>query len=222
MSKQTQYQALVAKRKQDPFFPGLLNPSTIDGGQFDCSQIGVWSRWHNDLDAKILLIGQDWGNEVYFCKNRGRDSDDNPTNKNLKILFSELGYELGSACPDQPFQNGLFFTNAVLGVKLGTMSAPVLIEWVKYCNEHYTKPLIEIIKPQAIICLGLKAYGAMQFIFKDLPSGTMSNLATQSFICDDKITYVFPRFHCGGLGLRNRGLDMQKEDWKKIKANLNL
>lgn len=220
MTKQSQYAALVEKRKKDPFFPALLNPSQIENGRFDCPEIGAWSRWHNDLDAEIMLIGQDWGNKDYFTTNEGRDTDSNPTNKNLTALFRELGYELGSARPEKPFQKGLFFTNAILGIKEGDMSAPVSSKWVKHCNEHYTKSLIEIIQPKVIICLGMKAYEAMRLIYSDLPIKPMAKLAEDSFPVEGGKIQIFPRFHCGGLGIRNRSFDKQQADWQKINAVL--
>lgn len=221
MEKQQRYAALVDKRKQDQFFPeeGLLNPSEIENGRFDCNEIGAWSRWHNDLDAKILLIGQDWGDENYFIKNEGRDSDSNPTCKYLKALFNEIGYDLGTARPDAPFQKGLFFTNAILGIKTaeGGMSGPVFQKWVRHSTVEFTLPLIEIIQPKIIITLGKQAYRALRIGFpEELPDGKMSALVETYFTVGERKMLLFPRYHCGGLGLANRSFDKQKVDWQRI------
>ncbi len=223
--KDEQYAALVAKRKKDKFFPeeGLLNPAEIENGQHDADEIGAWARWHNDLNAKILLIGQDWGDEGYFTVNQGRDTDSNPTNKNLKILFAILDHDLGISRPDEPFQKGLFFTNAILGIKKGTgkMSSPVLQKWVKHSTEQFTKPLIDIIKPAVIITLGKQAYGAMRILFPEtLPDENMSTVVEKHFVVGDQKILLFPRYHCGGLGLANRCFDNQKADWQSMKEVL--
>ena len=219
MEKQLRYAALVDKRKRDKFFPeaGLLNPAEIENSIFDCDELGAWSRWHGDLDAKILLIGQDWGDEKYFIKNGGRDSDNNPTCKNLKALFQEIGFELGTATPETPSPKGLFFTNAVLGIKSRNMSAPIKTEWLWHSIEHFTRELIEIIEPEIIITLGKNAFRALQFIWKELPhEEPMNKLNERNFWVNEGKILLFPRFHCGGLGLRNRVFDKQKEDWRRI------
>lgn len=225
MEKDREYKALVDKRQKEKFFPdeGLFNPFEIENGKFDCNEIGAWSRWHNDLDAKIMLIGQDWGDRKYFVNNEGRDVDDNPTCKYLKLLFKEIGYDLGTARPDIPFQKGLFFTNAILGIKTleGGMSAPVFQKWVKHSTENFTLPLIEIIQPKVIVTLGKQAYRALRLGFSaELPDDKMGALVEQHFEISEHKTVVFPRYHCGGLGLANRNFDKQKLDWQRIKEVL--
>ncbi len=226
MEKIQQYVALVEKRKNDTFFPDekLLNPSEIENGKFDSEEIGPWSRWHNDLDAKILVIGQDWGDKCFFIENQGRDTDNNPTNKYLTELFKEIGYELGKPTqPETPFKKGLFFSNAILGIKTmeGGMSTPVRQKWIKHTTNHYTRPLIDIIKPEVIITLGAKAYYAMRLIFPKLESGKMNDLVEKHFVVGERKILLFPRYHCGGLGLANRSFDRQKSDWQRVNAQLS-
>src|SRR5574344_2695442 len=77
----------------------------------DCKEINLWTYWQGkgNLDAKILLVGQDWGcpwdggsqptmDEVRKA-NEGRAYDSlynnpSPTDANLTRLFSELGYDI--------------------------------------------------------------------------------------------------------------------------------
>ena len=200
-----------------------MNPSEIENGKFDSEEIGPWSRWHNDLDAKILVIGQDWGDKCFFIDNQGRDIDNNPTNKNLTTLFEEIEYDLGTARPVSPFQKGLFFSNSILGIKTSEsgMSAAVREKWVKHSTDQYTLPLIDIIKPEVIITLGTKAYRAMRFIFSELKDGKMKDLVEECFVVGERKTLLFPRYHCGGLGLANRSFDNQKSDWQRIKVQLS-
>ena len=40
---------------------------------FRSAQIGPWSLWQGNLDAEIMVIGQDWGDKNYFTKNKGHD-----------------------------------------------------------------------------------------------------------------------------------------------------
>ncbi len=218
LSKDERYANLVRKRKEYDFSDGLQNPAKILGGTFDCDEIGAWSTWHSDLNAKILLIGQDWGCENYFINNQGKDSDDNQTCINLKKLFNEIGFYLGTAIPKFPNKNGLFFTNSVLGIKYGNMAARIKMEWLRNSTEGFTKELIEITEPEIIITLGKIAFRALQIIWPDLPSkDTLKSLVVRDDLKVNKgRIQVFPRFHCSGLGLRSRSLDRQKDDWRRI------
>ena len=69
--KETKYYKLVEKRKNYKF-KELKNPSDILDGIYDNEiSINPWSLWQNNLDAKIMVIGQDWGDENYYIKNKG-------------------------------------------------------------------------------------------------------------------------------------------------------
>lgn len=129
-TKQRKYRNLIERVKTS--YPAR-NPSD-DGKELrlywcdDCKEINLWTYWQGggNLDAKIMLIGQDWGcpwddgsqptmDEVRKA-NEGRAYDylhnnPSPTDANLTRLFSELGYDITQPCSD------LFFTNFVLGYR---------------------------------------------------------------------------------------------------------
>ena len=43
-------------------FTDLKEPSEIENGKYDKEDsIGPWSLWQGNLEAQILVIGQDWG-----------------------------------------------------------------------------------------------------------------------------------------------------------------
>jgi len=215
MIKKEQYRRLVKKRKAHPFSEGLLNPSEIENGKYDKDdQLGPWSRWQGNLDASILLIGQDWGNIDYYLDNKGYDTDHNPTNQNLVELFASIGINIG--IPSKPnFSAPVFFTNTILGIKKnGNMSAKVRKAWAKESAELFLAPLIEIICPKTIITLGGHAYGEIARIYdlSVLPLRELIN--TNPIRVGEKEVYAM--YHCGGLGLANRNFQLQKGDWARI------
>lgn len=73
MTKANAYEELVAARKACNRCHELENPAQVEGGRWDCEQIGAWSLWQGNLDAKLMVVGQDWGGTDYFLKNQGRD-----------------------------------------------------------------------------------------------------------------------------------------------------
>ena len=73
VDKGAAYRELVARRKACRQCAGLTNPSVCCGGRFDSGQIGPWTLWQGALDARVLIVGQDWGDTRYFTKWAGRD-----------------------------------------------------------------------------------------------------------------------------------------------------
>ena len=112
MNKQA-YAELVVKRRTCQRCAGLTNPSQADGGRFDSDEIGPWSRWQGNLDAQIMVVGQDWGDIRYFREFEGWDGPDNSTNKTLTKILKTISITID---PPQTAngQDVLFFTNAIL------------------------------------------------------------------------------------------------------------
>jgi len=214
MTRTEKYLQLVELRQRATFPPGLQNPSQIEGGKFDCLQLGPWSLWQGNLDAGVLVIGQDWGDEDYFRLNGGRDTDDNPTNQNLRKLLASIGFDPG--LPSKPAAQPLFVTNAVLGIKSGGMSADLKHDWLRHSSLNFTGPLIEIIQPRLIVTLGISAYKALRFLFSYLPYEPMNALLKYPPFHLSGNGVLFPMAHCGGLGSVNRNMEDQLKDWKKI------
>ena len=53
----------------------------------------------------------------------------------------------------------VFFTNAILCLKTkGGMQGKVEKEWFSSCGETFLRPLIELIQPQVVVCLGERAW----------------------------------------------------------------
>ena len=215
MNKKADYAKLVLKRREFKFSSGLLNPSQIENGIYDQNDhIGPWSAWQGNLDAKIFLIGQDWGNKKYYIDNGGSDLDDNTSNRNLIELFNVLEIDIGSPnTQNQTFP--LFFTNAILGIKEGDMSRNVSKSWARESTNAFLDPLLKLINPQIIITLGKVAYDEIAYLYS-LPKYPLKSLIKQNPIALHDSKRLFAMYHCGRLGLANRNLILQKRDWKKI------
>ena len=84
------YRSLVKKRKACHACAGLTNPSDCAGGSYDSEHVGPWSLWQGKLDAELMVVGQDWGDEEYFVTNRGHDAAHNKTNETLRALLRSL------------------------------------------------------------------------------------------------------------------------------------
>ena len=215
--KEKAYEALVLKRKNYKFPPGLVNPAEVEEGIFDREiNIGPWCKWQGNLDAKIMLIGQDWGTVKYYLQTKGCHRDESRTNASLIELFKSIGIDIGT--PSHPnHKASCFFTNAILGLKDDkAMAGKVKDSWLKDNAKVFLKPNIEIIKPKIIITLGVNAYKALTYIY-GLKNERLIQLIEKNPKKLANGILVFAMYHCGGLGLANRKLELQKSDWKKIK-----
>ena len=215
--KEQLYKTLVNQRKQCLLCvdSSMTNSSSLN---FETNNIGKWSDWQDSLDAKIIVVGQDWGTVKYWNDNKGIDAENNKTNETLRQLLMILGYDIGTVFSPIKHKD-LFFTNTVLCLKAGNMSSPVPTKVYSNCSTTFLKPLLNAISPRYIIALGSKAYESIL-----VSNGVkQKEIAKISSICGGQPIklasgqFLFPVFHCGGLGLANRQIGIQFEDWKNIK-----
>ena len=230
--KQQEYQALVNSFKKQQFSdPQLLNPFSIEGVKYDYKILNPWNLWHGNLNAEILLIGQDWGDLTAFKKIFTKDGwvpeKKNPTNEKLKELFSCIGYNIGA--PDS-FASleyrylPLFFTNAILGIKRHKEIEEKPVSAMSIKNDWFDEMgiyligLISIIEPKAIIVMGDPAYKLLQITYDYLPKFKYAGEAIDNNGKYPPIngSKVFRVAHCSALGLANRSMEKQRQDWKRI------
>ena len=213
----------------------------------DCKEINLWTYWQGrgNLDAKIMLVGQDWGCPVEMSSpiqsiqsiNLGETEEyhfdtTNPTDKNLVKLFQSIGIDISNGRRD----DRLFFTNFVLGYRNKGLTGNFKAKWVRESIPFFRR-LVDIIEPQIIICLGKTTFcGVLNAFEQPLKIRRYNDYIScaQNPVCmhlpSSKPVQVFAVSHCGAIGTLNRnrpkdrygksGLDLQKEDWVKIRTAL--
>ena len=248
MSKEQAYRALIddvkeyytaqeAIHKNDPVYLTWYDP---------CDEINLWTYWQGrgNLNAKIMLVGQDWGSPAdssgeYMAQfaeiNEGKRSSywldgTSITDENLIELFSSIGYTVSSEAPWHP---DLFFTNFVLGYRNKGLSGNFQSRWLTENNDFFSR-LTNIIEPKVIICLGRNTFrGVMMAFDKKVRIGnynafiTGENNPVEVSLISGQTVAVFAEAHCGAMGTLNRsrltapdgttGIELQKRDWVKIK-----
>ena len=124
MSRNDQYRQLIADVRT-AYQSGQRELKWCD----ECQEVNLWNYWqgHGHLDARIMLVGQDWGcpwdagaaavmrniqamncgqSVSYMCEN------ENPTDRNLIELFHSIGFDILTD------DSRLFFTNFVMGYRV--------------------------------------------------------------------------------------------------------
>ena len=190
----------------------------------DRPYINRWNLWQGNLDADIMVIGQDYGQKeegVAFEVCSYVDTT-NPTDVRLKELFNEA-FRINLDSNETP----LFFTNMANCYRKKRTSGGMHSGWLPICANKYMERLIRIIRPKIIIVLGRSAFEALHcmdnFSIKCLDpikSGKESYAEMiqhfyQIDLGDEKID-VFPVYHPGANSQMNRTFEQQLEDWKKI------
>lgn len=144
-----EYTNLVKLRQSCQMCIDLKNPFDIEQ-KYDVNEIGAWSKWKGDLDAKIVVVGQDWGDVNSFRMSKGECDPKNGTNRRLVSLLESIGVSVE--------KDKLFFTNAILCLKDGGLSGKVKTSWFNNCASNFLRPLLDTIKPEITISLGAYAY----------------------------------------------------------------
>jgi len=220
-TKQERYLELVAKFKDHVFNDtNLINPHILTGFNFDV--INPWELWHNNLDAEVMFIGQDFSDIdslKYNLENDWAKERRGSTNKALTTLFNVLGYEFTGVEFTGKTKYSLFFTNAILGIKKGNMSSSVKDAWWQE-TKAYVNELIDIVEPLYIIAMGMTAYKLICNLY-DIPTvNKLSSIIGENIILpDNKILFVVQ--HCSPNGRISRNESTQTYDWIKISNTIN-
>lgn len=219
--KLSRYERLVQGRKtcRACQSTGLTNPATVD---YDRHEIGPWTIWCGDLDANIMVVGQDWGDVKSFRDQEGLDSAKSPTNQMLRCLLRSVGFTIGQPPledkPELPSKkSGVYLTNAVLCLKNDGVQATVKPDWVKNCAPRFLKEQVLIVMPKVVVTLGEHAYRAMRLAF-DLQTTEFRTAVNQRRpISFGENQYLVPVYHCGPriLNTHRKGA-VQFEDWRTV------
>ena len=212
--KSVRYAQLVSARHACTHCVGLENPSRVNS-QYDSDQIGPWTLWQGNLEAEIMIVGQDWGDVRYFTTNTGHEAPHNPTNEMLRTLLKSIGVTIAPPSLQDNSGGVIFLTNAVLCLKQAGLQAAVRPEWFQNCGESFLKPTIDLVAPKVLITLGESAYRTICALY-GLPRLKFREAVTGSFHLNEQISY-FPMYHCGRRILNtHRPLDQQRADWARV------
>lgn len=234
--KHKQYIKLVNERRACRLCErlGVRNPSVCSKDEFGSQNIGPWTNWQGNLNAELMIIGQEWDGHLNFIESKGRDRDSCPTNTRLITLLRSVGIKISP--PSQQYVRGaisqgeLFFTNAALCLRDGRASEndnksktpPDLC--FRNCASFFLRPQIELVRPKVIVTLGLVPYRAVLRAFGFKPKKLLREAVSQADpIFLNKHSRVIPVYHPGAWSRRiNRSLDQQIEDWKRVGPAISL
>lgn len=208
-----------------------------------CNEINLWTYWQGHgltdfSDIKIMLVGQDWGNEdtekdavnrikemwenkrnLYYNK-KDKENDkklENPTEQHLCELFLCLGKEYDLS----EYNSQLFFTNYFLGYRSGSETGNMTKTLLSKDKDAFEK-LVDIVQPKVIICLGkLVSEMVVGRTIKGFSKKLKTGMILSYDYPDNSEIKVYCVGHCGSRGVSNRGgIENMVEDWIRIAEDM--
>lgn len=239
-----EYRDGLATGKGIELFAPVVNGVNI------CDEINLYTYWQGFGYAerlpkiKYLLVAQDWGNffnadadpfkAAVEKMNAGEKvfypfSLKSRTDKNLIELFKILDRDITKPCDD------VFFTNFCLGYRIGNEGGG-MTKKLMMRDANLFRALCEILEPENILCLG-KVTSECVYEALTHESSKKIFIGTKNYndFLDNHLQIVlqygakseltsnfYPLAHCGGMGIANRPLHKQFNDWAKISDNTPL
>ncbi|SDJ99880.1 restriction system protein [Bradyrhizobium sp. Rc2d] len=206
MNKSAALGELVAKRRNETEL-AYHHLHSFDQGMWDCEHVVPWTKSACNVDAALILIGQDWASEKFLREPRYNTSErvsarkaagqDEylPTNRRLKsLLRTHFRMEFAQT----------YATDVLVFIKPGNMTGNVPMKDMLYCAETYTLPQMRIIQPVIAICLGAKTFNSVRraLMLADLKLKEAHAPPAHTIYNGTEI-YGVP--HTGGLGHANAG-----------------
>jgi DNA polymerase len=201
--------------------------------EFQSEHVGPWTDWQGNLDAEIMVVGQEWGGVDNYLDQNGRDRDTDPTNDHLVELITSISAPL-NLTPIRPptkcqgknpaFKGPHYFTNSLLCLKSGRAThkeeakGPERSCYV-HCCKKFLKAQIEIVQPHVVVTLGKIAYVATMRAYDRKPQSSMKAALNQEPLRISENTLLVPLFHTGYWGWMTRNKDnpvQQKQDWRRV------
>jgi uracil-DNA glycosylase len=194
-----------------------VNPAALP--KFDSDQIGPWSRWQGNLNASLLVVGQDWADVPKLAENEGRPLARYRTNQTLVDLLAAAGLSVELPAAEDTL-GVIFLTNAVLCLKLNS-GAEIERNYYAHCQQ-FLRRIVEIVRPDIVVGMGGSAWQSVQQAFSVVP---VTSLAAA--VSTDTPVSLWPggpkacgAYHCGSWGLRARPKELQLIDWRQIGRHL--
>jgi restriction system protein len=150
----------LAKRRQADCPPRPHHRlAEFHGGYYECDYVSPWTISAANVDAELMIIGQDWASSEILEREPNKDQQrlgqdwSSSTNTNLREF---LGTFLRLTFSET------YATNAFPFIKHGAKNADIPFKDLVRYAKTYTLPQIEIVSPRIAICLGKATFDAVR------------------------------------------------------------
>lgn len=191
-----------------------------------CQNIpSIWTDWLNRLDAKIVIIGQDWGPHTDMLK-LYQLYRENPTKSNWNNLIEQekshtkkmLEYYIEKSSNGKHSLDEIFVTNAIMCARKGANYRGNNID-LKYSTNECRKFLlkqIEIVKPKVILTLGYYPLLSLANIYNFKIEKTLESTINSHKEIKLNSLVIIPLYHPVAQIKKETQLSQYKRIWKYI------
>lgn len=202
----------LAKKRKSKTYTGYTAIGKYNHGAYECDYISPYSISAHNEESEILIILQDWCSAESFgpvvCKETLQYgyTPSGDTNVNLeKLLNSHFNLNIEDT----------YCTNLFPYIKPGPMNAYIPAKDLYNSAKEFTLPLIEILQPKVVICLGKSVFNAVRKncgkkVVYSIEEGVSSHFSHEG-------SEIFCQAHTGRLGQNNRnrgGVNRVSQDWE--------
>jgi hypothetical protein len=169
-----------------------------------------WTKSACNVDAKLMIIAQDWASEKYFQRPKNRTSwrdtlrthlgqdPQLPTNRNIRRLLRCFGIKWRQT----------YATDVSIFIEPGNMNGDVPDALLRYCAIKYTIPQLRIVRPKMVLCLGSRTFNAVRYALGMPAMKLNAACGLEPHTVDDQ-TGTAMRSAYGWAWLRNLWRDVQ-------------
>lgn len=187
--------------------------------------IGFWSDAYPNYDAKLMIVGQDWGSED-TVKNKQPEYEPyygEPKNSSWKTLMKHLKDANFNTSGGEYAFTDIYLTNALLCAREGDKDSGYIPN--KYFDNCYPflKNQIDLIRPKIIATLGKTVFDVFARVYNIKYKSFYDEVLTNKYSVDGII--LFPLCHTSPLAERNRARsrksDRMLDDFVKLRILLD-
>jgi uracil-DNA glycosylase len=208
MSKHHALAELVRLRRKDSY-PNMIALHEFEGGRWDLDYavplVVPWTKSACNLDAKLMIIAQDWASERYLMNPNNRtlwrdmlrthfgQDPHLQTNRNVRKLLRCFGIKWRDT----------YATDVSVFIKPGNMTEDVPAALMRHCAVQYTIQQMRIVQPRMVLCLGTKTFNSIRYALERPPLKMTEASRAVSHTVDDKSKVCIEVFgvpHTGGAG----------------------
>ncbi len=198
----------LARLRQSMRLDGYACIGDFHDGIFECDHVSPFTKSGNNIDAEIMVVGQDWTSADKLGSNPPNLQSAKlgytpglPTNKNLDDLLKR---HLGLTRSD------CYLTNLFPFLKHGNKSANIPPKHLVNCARQFTFPEIQIVSPKHVICLGIAVYTALRSAAGKKEAIKLDQAAKSPFRFEQSM------IHCVAHPANRGGRKKIDEGWQRI------
>ena len=206
---------LARQRQADRLLPHL-RLAEFHKGYYECDHVSPWSISACNVDAELMIIGQDWASSDILerepSEDRRRIGQDwsSSTNTNLREFLAYMRLQFSET----------YATNVFPFIKRGSKTARIPFRDLVSCARTYALPQIEIVSPRMAICLGKAAFNAIRRA-AGLPRIEWSKARLPSAHTRISSVEIYGLPHPSPLGINNAGgKDAAGRSWRRLAEHL--